>query len=96
MSQSGDSPSSGDGASASSASSSAAPGPPASTAWLASPAKPGQLDLTVDRGDGFRVWKRRWQSFFRLSDLISVSAQSQYGVLLVRQHTESCGRLPEG
>ena len=53
------------------------PGP-----WLAPPQKPQPLDLSVDRGEAFRVWTRRWESFSRLSRLDTADQQTQHDVFI--------------
>ena len=53
------------------------PGP-----WLAPPQKPQPLDLSVDRGEDFRVWTRRWESFSRLSRLDTADQQTQHDVFI--------------
>ena len=52
-----------------------------SSAWRAQVAtKPTPLDLSVDRDTKFKIWKRRWESYFRLSGLESASELTQYDV----------------
>ena len=62
-------------------------GPPGSPfmpwGWMtAIPTKPSPLDLTMDRGESFKLWKRRWESFFRLSYLDAQPPMMQYDVLV--------------
>ena len=62
-------------------------GPPGSPfmpwGWMtAIPTKPSPLDLTMDRGESFKLWKRRWESFFRLSYLDAQPPMMQYDVLM--------------
>ena len=45
-------------------------------------AKLSLLDLTMDRGESFKLWKRRWGSFFRLSHLDAQPPVTQYNVLV--------------
>ena len=56
--------------------------PQRSGPWLAPPTKPQPLDLSVDRGESFRVWRRRWDSFFRLSNLGQADQQMQHDIFI--------------
>jgi len=50
--------------------------------WSTQASKPPPLDLSVDREASFRIWKRRWESYFRLSSLQSAEELTQYDVFL--------------
>ena len=69
-------------------------GPPGSPfmpwGWMTSiPAKPSPLDLTMDRGESFKLWKRRWESFFFSPVLFGRTAT---GDAVRRTGVVSCGR----
>lgn len=48
--------------------------------WATQATKPPPLDLSVDRDAQFKIWNRRWESYFRLSGLNLADRLSQFDV----------------
>ena len=44
--------------------------------------KPAPLDLSIDRGESFSIWKRRWTSYYRLSGLAQQDKVMAYDILI--------------